>query len=64
MPKKWMTTTSTSGDWDCTSVWYPNDDIMYPEILEDGPMFDLYEYEDYVGIMHQLLAEAWGYVKN
>lgn len=31
------------------------------KILEDGPWQPLYDYEDYVGIAHQILAEELGY---
>ena len=32
-------------------------DSFYPRILEDGQWFPLYEFEDYEGISHQILAE-------
>ena len=47
----WTTTTST--DFMCEG------ETIY-EILEDGPWSPLYEYEDYVGIAHAILAEELG----
>lgn len=32
------------------------------EFLEDGPWSPLYEYEDYEGIAHQIMAEELGYI--
>ncbi len=36
------------------------EDLEDPVILEDGPWSPLYEYEDYVGLMHALLADELG----
>ena len=59
----YTTTYTTSGTdynitWDGTDV--SCDDWPEPEILEDGPWSPLYEYEDYEGIMHAVLAMELG----
>lgn len=59
----------TGGSSDATTsggVWRsdgPNmvwEDWEDPVILEDGPWSPLYEYEDYEGIMHAVLATELG----
>jgi len=52
------TTFSTSGD----GIWHQitgNADGYIFDVCNDH--FDIYHYDDYVGIMHQLLAEDLGY---
>ncbi len=47
--------------------WKPYSNTMtfsteeHYEVLEDGQWSPLYEYEDYVGIAHQIMAEELGY---
>lgn len=39
--------------------------VNMPDIMEQadicGDCFELYEYEDYIGVAHQLMAEEMGY---
>ena len=37
-----------------------DEDVHVGEILEDGPWSPLYEWEDYVGLMHAVLATELG----
>ena len=52
-----------------TSSFTSTTDFLQPvepfyDILEDGPWSPLYEYEDYVGIAHAILAEELGLDKE
>jgi len=56
-------TTSASSDRPYSSWTWDTGDYPYGlgiEILEDGPWSPLYEYEDYVGLMHAVLAMELG----
>jgi hypothetical protein len=41
-----------------TGIWFGIPDE--PEFIEHC-CFDLYDYEDYVGLAHQILAMEWGW---
>ena len=53
--------TWTAGGDTVTEVWYPEDTMMYPEIINDPIYFELYDWEDYFGIYQQILAAELGF---
>ena len=56
---------SVSGTSSPSFTWTAADTDTYEEpefiILEDQPWVDLYEYDDYVGIMHAMMAREKGW---